>query len=173
MMRGVDRIRGDERGLSTLEWVGIVAAVIVILVLIPPVRGAVDVVYENLVGKNNVGPDGEPAPGVLVRGIIVAVGALLVFVGSIWLINFTNLGRRLSFLVTGAAFFGFLAVVGLLYSLYAPRGLRPTSVEGLNAFQLRILPGALMLGSLIIFAMFLTALDRLDSESEDGDDPSG
>jgi len=165
-MTWIRRIRDDEGGLSGLEWLGIVLAVLVLLALIPQFRGALDVVYENLVGKDNVGPDGEPAPGVLVRGIIVAVASLAVFVGSIWLINYTNLGRRLSFLVTGAAFFGFLSVVGLLYSLYSPRGLRPASVEGLNAFQLRILPGALMLGSLVVFGMFLTALSRLESEED-------
>lgn len=163
------RMRRDERGLSTLEWLGIVLAVLILLSLIPQFRAALDVVYENLVGKNNVGPDGEPAPGVLVRGIIVAAVSLAVFAGSVYLINYTNLGRRLAFLVTGTAFFGFLAVVGLLYSLYAPRGLRPTSLEGLNAFQLRILPGALMIGSLILFAMFLTALHRFDADSGSDD----
>ena len=66
--------------------------------------------------------------------------------------------------MTGAAFFGFMAIVGLLYSLYAPRGLRPASIEGLNSFQLRILPGALMLGSLILFVMFVVALNRYDQE---------
>ncbi|MCB2223864.1 MAG: sugar transferase [Actinobacteria bacterium] len=111
-----------------------------------------------------MGPDGEPAPGVLVRGIIVAVTSLAVFVGAIFFINYTNLGKRLAFLITGTAFFGFLAVVGLMHSLYAPRGLRPADVEGLNAFELRILPGALMLGSLILFAMFLVALHRYDQE---------
>lgn len=160
-------LRRDERGLSSLEWLGIVLAVLILLSLIPQFRAALDVFYENLVGKNNVSPDGEPAPGVLVRGLIVAVASLAVFAGSVYLINYTNLGRRLAFLVTGTAFFGFLAVVGLLYSLYAPRGLRPTSLEGLNAFELRILPGALMVGSLILFAMFLTALNRLESESGD------
>jgi hypothetical protein len=147
-------LRRDERGLSSLEWLGIVLAVLILLSLIPQFRAALDVFYENLVGKNNVSPDGEPAPGVLVRGLIVAVASLAVFAG-------------LAFLVTGTAFFGFLAVVGLLYSLYAPRGLRPTSLEGLNAFELRILPGALMVGSLILFAMFLTALNRFESESGD------
>jgi hypothetical protein len=160
-------LRRDERGLSSLEWLGIVLAVLILLSLIPQFRAALDVFYENLVGKNNVSPAGEPAPGVLVRGLIVAVASLAVFAGSVYLINYTNLGRRLAFLVTGTAFFGFLAVVGLLYSLYAPRGLRPTSLEGLNAFELRILPGALMVGSLILFAMFLTALNRFESESGD------
>ncbi|NIS29967.1 MAG: sugar transferase, partial [Actinobacteria bacterium] len=49
--------------------------------------------------------------------------------------------------MTGASFFGTMALIGLLYSVYAPRGLRPANLEGLNAFELRILPGALMLGS--------------------------
>ena len=70
----IERIRSDERGLSTLEWIGVVTAVLVLAMLIPQIRSALDVLYENLVGKNNVGPDGEPQPGVLVRGIIVGVG---------------------------------------------------------------------------------------------------
>jgi hypothetical protein len=160
----IERIRSDERGLSALEWIGVVTAVLVLAMLVPQIRSALDVMYENLVGKNNVGPDGEPQPGVLVRGIIVGVASLLVFAGSIWLINYTNLGRKLAFLITGASFFGFLAIVGLLYTLYAPRGLRPTLVEGLNAFQLRILPGALMLGSLILFVMFVAAMSRYEAE---------
>lgn len=156
----------DRRRLSALHWLGIVAAAVVLLMLIPQVRAALDVAYETLVGKDNIGPDGEPAPGVLVRGIIVAVGSIVVFVGTVFVINFTNLGRRLAFLVTGAALFGFMAVVGLLYSLYAPRGLRPAEVAGLNSFELRILPGAVMLGSLILFAMFLVALNRYEEEQE-------
>ncbi len=164
MKRTIGRIHSEERGLSGLEWIGIITAVLIIAVLLPQVRTAIDTLYENLVGKNNVGPDGTPQPGVLVRGIIVGVGSLAVFAGSVWLINYTNLGRKLAFLVTGAAFFGFLAIVGLLYTLYAPRGLRPTLVEGLNAFQLRILPGALMLGSLILFVMFVAAMSRYEAE---------
>ncbi len=164
MTRLASRIRREERGLSSLEWIGIVTAIIILASLIPQFRAAIDVLYENLVGKNNVGPDGEPQPGVLVRGIIVALGSLAVFAGTVWLINYTNLGRRLAFLVTGAAFFGFLSIVGLLYTLYAPRGLRPTLLEGLNAFELRILPGALMLGSFILFVMFVAAMSRYESE---------
>lgn len=162
----IARLRSDERGLAALHWIGIVLAVLVLLSLIPQFRAAIDVLYENLVGKGNIGPDGEPQPGVLVRGIIVGVASLLVFVGAIFVINYTNLGRKLAFLVTGASFFGFMAVVGLLYSLYAPRGLRPASLEGLNAFQLRILPGALTLGSTILFVMFLVALNRYEEDAE-------
>ncbi|HAX82350.1 MAG TPA: sugar transferase [Actinobacteria bacterium] len=111
--------------------------------------------------------DGTPAPGVLVRGIIVAVSSIAIFWGSVFLINYTNLGRRLAFLTTGAAFFGFLAIVGLLYTVYAPRGIRPTLVAGLNAFQLRILPGAMMLGSLVLFAMFVAAMSRYEQEQSE------
>ena len=75
-----------------------------------------------------------------------------------------NLGKRLAFLVTGATFFGFMAIVGLLYTMYAPRGLRPTLLEGLNAFEVKILPGALMLGSLILFVMFVAAMSRYEAE---------
>jgi hypothetical protein len=160
----IDRLRSDERGLTTLEWIGVVTAILVLAVLIPQVRAAIDVMYENLVGKNNLGPDGEPQPGVLVRGVIVGLGSLVIFAGSIWLVTYTNLGRRLSFLVTGATFFGFLAIVGLLYSIYAPRGVRPASLEGLNAFQIRILPVAMMLGSFILFVMFVAAMSRYEAE---------
>jgi hypothetical protein len=160
----ITRLRSDERGLTSLEWIGVVTAILVLAVLIPQVRAAIDVMYENLVGKNNIGANGEPQPGVLVRGIIVGLGSLAVFAGSIWLVNYTNLGRRLAFLVTGATFFGFLAIVGLLYSIYAPRGVRPTSLEGLNAFQIRILPVAMMLGSFILFVMFVAAMSRYEAE---------
>jgi hypothetical protein len=164
MNRTIGRIHSDERGLTKFEWLGVVTAVLVLAILIPQVRAAIDVLYENLVGKNNVGPDGTPQPGVLVRGIIVGVSSLVIFAGSILLLTYTNLGRRLAFLVTGSAFFGFLSMVGLLYTIYAPRGLRPTLLEGLNAFQLRILPGSLMLGSLILFVMFVAAMSRYEAE---------
>lgn len=163
MMR---RLHTDERGMSKLEWLGIALTALVLLSLIPQFRAALDVAYEHLVGKNNVDAAGNPAPGVLVRGIIVGVSSLAVFWGSVFLINYTNLGRRLAFLVTGAAFFGFMGIVGLLYTIYAPRGLRPTLIEGLNAFQIRILPGALMFGSMLLFAMFVAALSRYEAENE-------
>ena len=60
--------------------------------------------------------------------------------------------------------FGSMAIIGLFYALYAPRGIRPANLEGLNSFDLRILPLALLLGSLILMGMFLTALHRLEAE---------
>ena len=160
----IRRVRADDRGLTKLEWLGVVLAVFVLLSIVPQFRHMLDSAYEHLVGKNNVDAIGNPAPGVLVRGIVVGVASIMVFAGAIFLINYTNLGRKLAFLVTGAAFFGFLAVVGLLYTLYAPRGLRPALIEGLNSFQLRILPGALMMGSLILFVMFVAAMGRMERD---------
>lgn len=162
----IRHIHADERGLGKLEWLGVFLTVFVLLSMVPQFRAALDVAYETLVGKNNVDAAGNPAPGVLVRGIIVGVSSLAIFWGSVFLITYTNLGRRLAFLVSGAAFFGFLAVVGMLYTIYAPRGLRPTLIDGLNAFQIRILPGALMFGSLLLFAMFVAALSRYEAEQE-------
>jgi len=160
----IRRVRADDRGLTKLEWLGVMLAVFVLLSMVPQFRHMLDSAYEHLVGKNNVDAIGNPAPGVLVRGIVVGVASIMVFAGAIFLINYTNLGRKLAFLVTGAAFFGFLAVVGLLYTLYAPRGLRPALIEGLNSFQLRILPGALMMGSLILFVMFVAAMGRMERD---------
>ncbi len=162
----IRRVRKEESGLSTLEWIGVALTVLILLSMIPQFRAGLDSLYESMVGKNQVAADGTPAPGVLVRGLIVAIGAIAVFWGSVYLINYTNLGRRLAFLTTGAAFFGFLAIVGLLYTVYAPRGIRPQLLVGLNAFQIRILPGALMLASLILFAMFVTGLSRYEAEQE-------
>lgn len=162
----IRRLHRDERGVTRLEWLGIILTALVLLSMIPQVRNGIDVLYEHLVGKNNVDAAGNPAPGVLVRGIIVALGAIGVFWGTVALINYTNLGKRLAFLVTGAAFFGFLSIVGMLYTFYAPRGLRPTVVEGLNSFQLRILPGAMMFGSFLLFAMFVAAMSRLEADEE-------
>lgn len=93
-------------------------------------------------------------------GIVLVIGAVLTFYGTVFLLLFTNLGRRLAFLVAGAALFGWLAMNNLLFVLYAPRGPRPADIEGLNAFQVRIIPLSAMLASFILFLMFLVALHR-------------
>jgi hypothetical protein len=98
------------------------------------------------------------------RGIGITIGAILVFVGSVWLILYTDLGLRLSFLVSGAALFGWLTIGGALFVAYAPRGVRPANLEGLNALQMRIPAIAMTLGSLILFAMFVIALDRYEND---------
>jgi len=99
-----------------------------------------------------------------VTGILMFIGSLIVFTGSVYLINSTNLGRRLGFLITGAATFGWGVINSILFILYAPRGPKPADIEGLNAFEIRILPITFMVASLILFVMFLLALNRFEEE---------
>ncbi len=103
-------------------------------------------------------------------GIVLTLAAMLVFYGSVYLLNRTNMGRKLGFLVSGTALFGWASISSLLFVLYAPRGPRPVDFEGLNAFEIRIIPLGFMLASLILFAMFLTALHRYESEQERGNE---
>jgi hypothetical protein len=101
-----------------------------------------------------------------VTGVLLTVAAILVFFGTVYLLNWTNLGKKLAFLVTGAATFGWISINSLLFVLYAPRGPRPADFEGLNAFEIRIIPLTFMLASLILFGMFLVALNRFEEEQE-------
>ena len=103
---------------------------------------------------------------VVFRGLFVTVGSILIFYGSIYLLLYTNLGKKLGFLLSGAALFGWTTINSLLFVIYAPRGLRPDNLEGLNAFQIRLPSIALTLASLILFLMFMAALDRYESEEE-------
>ena len=102
----------------------------------------------------------------LFTGIVLTLAAVLTFFGTIYLINYTNVGRRLGVLILGAGTFGWTTINSVLFVLYAPRGPRPVDFEGLNAFEIRIIPGAFMLGSAILFAMFLVALQRYEVDQE-------
>ncbi len=97
-------------------------------------------------------------------GILLTIVSFLVFFGTAYLILATNLGKRLAFLVSGAGIFGWSALNSLLFVLYAPRGPRPTNFEGLNAFEIRILPLTFMFGAAILFVMFMVALSRFEQE---------
>ena len=96
--------------------------------------------------------------------IIMFIGSLVVFFGSTLLITATNLGKRLGFLVVGAATFGWGIINSILFVLYAPRGPKPAEIEGLNAFEIRILPLTFLIGSTILFVMFVLALNRYEQE---------
>lgn len=101
-----------------------------------------------------------------VTGIILTLASVVIFFGSIYLLNYTNLGKKLAFLVTGAGIFAWTTIGSLLFVLYAPRGPRPESVEGLNAFEIRIIPIAYMLVSFILFVMFLVAMNQYEESQE-------
>jgi hypothetical protein len=101
-----------------------------------------------------------------VTGIILTLAAVALFYGSIYLFNYTNLGKRLGFLVTGAAVFGWLTITSMLFVVYAPRGPKPADIEGLNAFEIRIIPITYLLVTLVLFLAFLVALHQYEEVQE-------
>ncbi|MEX1272285.1 MAG: sugar transferase [Acidimicrobiia bacterium] len=101
-----------------------------------------------------------------VTGIILTLASVVIFFGSIYLLTYTNLGKKLAFLVTGAGIFAWSTIGSLLFVLYAPRGPRPENVEGLNAFEIRIIPIAYTLVSFILFVMFLVAMNQYEESQE-------
>jgi hypothetical protein len=101
-----------------------------------------------------------------VTGIILTLAAIALFYGSIYLFNYTNLGKRLGFLVTGAAVFGWLTITSMLFVVYAPRGPKPADIEGLNAFEIRIIPITYLLVSIVLFLAFLVALHQYEEVQE-------
>lgn len=159
------RIHSDESGLSTLERIGVVAIIITVLSFIPPVRSLLGDFYD-LVFKQRDEAGEITQFSIAARGILITVLSIAIFNGLGWLILATNLGKRLAFLVGGAATFGWLAIGGLLFVIYAPRGIRPANLEGLNAFEIRIPAIAVTVGSFILFMMFVIALDRYEKEAE-------
>lgn len=164
MQRIFNLARRDESGLSKLEAIGLVAFVVSLLALLPFVRDFM----VNLIGSvfNQIDPEtGHPNQfSTAMRGIAVVGGAIIVFIGSGWLLLWTDLGKRLAFLLTGAGTFGWLVINGILFIVYAPRGIRPVNLEGLNAFQVRLPAIALTLAALILLLMFLTALSRYEAD---------
>ena len=101
-----------------------------------------------------------------VTGVLLTIGAVLLFYGSIYLFNATNLGKRLGFLVTGAALFGWMTITSMLFVIYAPRGPKPDNIEGLNAVEIRIIPVTYLLVCLVLFLVFLVALHQYEELQE-------
>ena len=157
------RIVSDQSGISTLEWMGIVAAILAVAVFVPAVRSVFAALFDATLGQRDDNGD-LTSTAIALRGIAITIISIVAFIGSGYLILYTDLGKRLAFLVTGAATFGWLVVGSMLFVVYAPRGLRPANLQGLNAFQIRIPAIALTLASLILFLMFVAALDRYEKE---------
>lgn len=101
-----------------------------------------------------------------VTGIILTAASFGLFYGSIYLFNYTNLGKRLGLLVSGAAVFGWLTISSILFVIYAPRGPKPADIEGLNAFEIRIIPITYTLVSAVLFIAFLVALHQYEEAQE-------
>lgn len=103
----------------------------------------------------------------LVTGVLSFITSIFVFLGSTWVFNATNLGKRLGFLIVGAGTFGWGIVNSILFILYAPRGPKPAQIDGLNAFEIRILPITFLVASTILFLMFILALNRYEAEKQE------
>ena len=157
----VERLRREESGFTMLEKLGIALVILTALVFVPAIRGAIGDAYDAIF-KNTDESGNITQASIAARGVLVTVTALIAFNGTGFLLLYTNLGKRLAFLVGGAASFGWLAIGSLLFTVYAPRGLRPARIEGLNAFQIRVPAAAVMIGSFILFVMFLAAMNRLE-----------
>jgi len=101
-----------------------------------------------------------------VTGILLTLAAFGIFYGTIYLLLYTNTGRRLALLLAGAGIFGWLTISSMLFVIYAPRGPRPADIEGLNAFEIRIIPIAYLVVSAALFAGFLVALKQHEELQE-------
>jgi len=107
-----------------------------------------------------------------VTGVLLTIGAVVLFYGSMYMFNYTNLGKKLGFLVTGAAMFGWLSITSLLFVIYAPRGPKPDNIEGLNAVEIRVIPITYLAVTLVFFFVFLVALHQYEEAREgDADQP--
>ena len=157
------RIIEDEQGMNGLERFGLFAAGVALLVFIPAFRSILGDIFDATLGQ--VDDEGHlTGLAIALRGILITIVSIVAFIGSGYLVLYTDLGTRLGFLVTGAATFGWMVIGSALFVVYAPRGLRPSNLTGLNAFQIRIPSIALTLISLIVFLMFVVALDRYENE---------
>ncbi len=158
------RFASDESGLSKLEWVGLLAFIGSLLFMVSPIRAFIVNTIGIMFGQVDEATGEINDFSTAMRGFAIVGGAIIVFIGSGWLLLWTNLGSRLAFLLTGAATFGWLTINGILFVVYAPRGIRPNDLEGLNALQVRIPALAMSLGSFVLFLMFTVALSRYESE---------
>ena len=155
------RLRRDESGLSSLEKIGVAAIIVSVLSFIPAARGLLGDFYDAVFKQVDEQTGEVSSFSTAARGVLIIVVAVVSFLGSVLLLLYTNLGRRLAFLVAGTAIFG------SLFTIYAPRGLRPRTFEGLNAFQIRVPAIAMTMGALVLFTMFLVAMDKYEKESEE------
>ncbi len=158
-------LRRDERGLSKLEWLGVAFIILSIIAFIPALRGILADAYDGIFNRKNAAGETETF-SIAAKGILITVVSVGAFVGTVWLVLYTDVGSRLAILITGAATFGWLVIGSLLFVIYAPRGVRPANLEGLNAFQIRIPAIAMTLGSFILFMIFVVALDRYEKDRE-------
>ena len=106
----------------------------------------------------------------MITGILLFIGSIITFYGTTFMLNATNLGKRLAFLVVGAGTFGWAMINSFLFILYAPRGPKPAEIDGLNALEISMLAITFFVASTILFIMFVLALNRYEQEKEESED---
>src|SRR3546814_18085064 len=62
-----------------------------------------------------------------IRGFLATAVGVVVLMGSVYLLVGTNLGSRLGFLISGAAFFGWMTLMGLTWWVYGTIGMLGTA----------------------------------------------
>ena len=97
-----DRVRAvirDERGLTTLEKIGVAAIIVTLLAFIPAVRGALGDGYDAVFKQVDPETGEVTAFSIATRGILITIVAIIAIVGAGLLLLYTNLGARLAFLL--------------------------------------------------------------------------
>src|SRR3546814_1305967 len=62
-----------------------------------------------------------------IRGFLATAVGVVVLMGSVYLLVGTNLGSRFGFLISGAAFFGWMTLMGLTWWVYGTIGMLGTA----------------------------------------------
>lgn len=77
---------------------------------------------------------GTQSPEVVAKGIVAVVVAVVVFIGSVYLLLALILGARLAYFLTGSVVFGILVILSIIWfgSVLGPKG-APTTWEALGA----------------------------------------
>lgn len=161
----IRRSTRSERGLGKLEILGVIGMIALFLAMVPFVREGVQDLVGTVFNRTEEATGEITSFSQMMRGFFFTIGAIVVFMGAGWLILSTNVGKHLASLIVGAAVFGWLTMSGFLFAVYAPRGIRPANLEGLNALQMRVPAIALALGAFILFVMFVMALDRYERDN--------
>ena len=66
----------------------------------------------------------------MITGILLFIGSIITFYGTTFMLNATNLGKRLAFLVVGAGTFGWAMINSFLFFFFAQGGQNRREIDG-------------------------------------------
>ena len=70
----------------------------------------------------------------MITGILLFIGSIITFYGTTFMLNATNLGKRLAFLVVGAGTFGW----AMINSMYKSDSIMNTTIKGMQGYNEKI-----------------------------------